>query len=446
MSIKLTDKYLKDFINEKEYNSDGMWNKAKSAYDKIINKTGEGSDFLGWVGLPEDYDKAEFAKIKTAAEKIRKHSKDVIVVGIGGSYLGARAAIEFIKSPLYNNLKKDTPDIYYLGNSISSDYLTEILSICENRDFSVIVISKSGTTTEPAVAFRILRGILEKKYGENAKDRVFAITDKNAEKSRLKALADLKGYETFIVPDDIGGRYSVLTAVGLLPIAVCGADIDAIMSGAADAKKKYLNFSGDNDCIKYAVLRNILHEKGKSIEILVSYEPAFAMMSEWWKQLFGESEGKNKKGIYPSSVIFSTDLHSLGQFIQDGSRIMFETVINIKEPQNKVIIPKETEKIDGMGFVDGVAFDEVNHKAMLGTVIAHTDGGTPNIIIDIDKRCEKTFGEIVYFFELVCAVSGYILGVNPFDQPGVEAYKKNMFALLGNPKYAKEREEIEKRI
>ncbi|MCL2774147.1 MAG: glucose-6-phosphate isomerase [Oscillospiraceae bacterium] len=446
MSIKLTDKYLKDFITEQECNSAEIWNKAKSAYDKIINRTGEGNTFLGWVDLPENYDKDEFARIKIAAEKIKKNSKAVIVVGIGGSYLGARAAIEFIKSPLYNNLKKDTPDIYYLGNSISSDNLTDVLSICENQDFSVIVISKSGTTTEPAIAFRILRGILEKKHGVNAKDRIFVITDKNGDKSKLKALAVLKGYETFIVPDDIGGRYSVLTAVGLLPIAICGADIDAIMSGAAESRKKYLNFNKENDCIKYAVLRNILYEKGKIVEILVSYEPACAMMNEWWKQLFGESEGKDKKGIFPSSVIFSTDLHSLGQFIQDGSRDMFETVINIKEPQNRVIIPKDNEKIDGMDYVDGMSFDEVNHKAMLGTVIAHTDGGTPNIIIDIAKRNEKTFGEIVYFFELACAVSGYILDVNPFDQPGVEAYKKNMFALLGNPKYAKEKEKIEKRI
>ncbi|MCL1858600.1 MAG: glucose-6-phosphate isomerase [Oscillospiraceae bacterium] len=446
MAIKLNDKYLKYFLSDEEQNSQIIWDRARNAYDKIINKTGEGSEMLGWASLPEDYDKDEFAKIKAAAEKIRGNSKAVVVVGIGGSYLGSRAAIEFIKSPLYNNLKKDTPDIYFLGNSISSDYLSEVKSICENQDFSVIVISKSGTTTEPAIAFRILRGILEKKYGDNVKDRIFVITDKNGQKSKLKALADLKCYETFVVPDDVGGRYSVLTAVGLLPIAVSGADIDKIMSGAAEARKKYLDFDKNNDCIKYAVLRNLLYEKGKSVEILVSYEPAFTMMNEWWKQLFGESEGKDKKGIYPSSVIFSTDLHSLGQFIQDGARIMFETVINIKEPQNKVKIPPDSEKIDGMGYVDGMMLDEVNYKAMLGTVIAHTDGGTPNMIIDIDKRDEKTFGELVYFFELACALSGYILEVNPFDQPGVEGYKINMFALIGNPKYAKEKEEIEKRI
>ena len=448
MPIKLNHKYLKYFLNEKEQNSQIIWDRAEAAFGKIINKTGEGSDFLGWVTLPEDYDKEEFARIKTAAEKIRKNSRAVIVVGIGGSYLGARAAIEFIKSPLYNNLKKDTPDIYFLGNSISSDNMTEIISICENQDFSVIVISKSGTTTEPAITFRILRGILEDKYGDKSRDRIFVITDKNGKKSKLKALADIKGYETFVVPDDVGGRYSVLTAVGLLPIAISGADIDKIMAGALEAKKKYLNFSKDNDCIKYAVLRNLLYEKGKGIEILVSYEPAMTMMNEWWKQLFGESEGKDKKGIYPSSVVFSTDLHSLGQLIQDGPRVMFETVINIKKPQNKVIIPADSEKIDGMDYVDGKELDEVNFKAMIGTIIAHTDGGTPNMILTIDKRNEKTFGEMVYFFELACAVSGYILDVNPFNQPGVEAYKINMFALLdiNNPKYDNARANINSKI
>jgi len=448
MAIKLNAKYLQNFYGEQELNTHKMWGYAKIALESIIKKNGAGNDFLGWVNLPADYDKEEFARIKAAAEKIKSNSEAVIVVGIGGSYLGARAAIEFIKSPLYNNIKKATPDIYYLGNSISSDNLTDILSIIENKNFSVIVISKSGTTTEPAVAFRILRGMLEKKYGNNSKDRIYVITDKNGKKSKLKALADLKGYETFVVPDDVGGRYSVLTAVGLLPIAVAGADIDAIMAGAAESRDKYLNFSKDNDVIKYAVLRNILHSKGKSVEILASYEPAFAMMCEWWKQLYGESEGKNEKGIFPASVIFSTDLHSLGQFIQDGSRIMFETVVNIKEPQNKVIIPADTEKIDGLDYIDGKAFDEVNFKAMLGTVIAHTDGGTPNIILTLDKRDEKNFGELVYFFELACAVSGYILGVNPFDQPGVEAYKVNMFALLDteNPKYDEIRNNINSRI
>ena len=451
MSIQLNTKYLDDYITKEEQNSQVVWKNAESAFNKIINKTGEGNNSLGWVNLPEDYDKAEFARIKAAAEKIKKQSEAVVVVGIGGSYLGARAAIDFIKSPRYNNIKKGTPDIYFLGNSISSDELEEVLALCENQDLSVIIISKSGTTTEPGIAFRILRGILEEKYGETeAAERIYIITDKNSEKSKLKAIAEAKGYETFIIPNDIGGRYSVLTPCGLLPIAVSGADIDKIIEGAKEARKNYLNFNKDNACIKYAVMRNILHKKGKSVEILASYEPAFAMMNEWWKQLFGESEGKNKKGIYPSSVIFSTDLHSLGQFIQDGSRIMFETVINIKEQRDKnnpVKIPADTsEKNDGMSYIDGAVLNEVNYKAMMATVIAHIDGGTPNMIIDIDKRDERTFGEIVYFFELACAVSGYILGVNPFDQPGVEAYKNNMFALLGNPKYAQNKEILEKRL
>ena len=450
MPVKVNDKYLKSFLcdyDEQKLNE--MWDRAKIAFDKIKNKNGEGKKMLGWVDLPENYVKQkEFEDIKAAAEKIKKNSQAVIVVGIGGSYLGSRAAVEFIKSPLYNNMKKDTPDIYFLGNSISSDNLTEIISICKEKDFSVIVISKSGTTTEPAIVFRILRGILKEKYKTAKKiaERIVVITDKNGKKSKLKSLASIKGYKAFVVPDNIGGRFSVLTAAGLLPIMVAGIDVDKIMAGAAAARNTYLDFNKDNDCLKYAVLRNLLREKGKSIEILASYEPAFAMMNEWWKQLFGESEGKNKKGLYPSSVIFSTDLHSLGQFIQDGSRIMFETVINIKESQNEVIIPEDSEKVDGMDYVDGKTLQEVNYKALLGTVIAHTDGGTPNIIIDIDKRDEKTFGELVYFFEFACAVSGYILGVNPFDQPGVEDYKKNMFALLGNPKYADEKEKIEKRI
>ena len=453
MPVKLSDKYLKYFINSYDKkNLDLMWGRAKTAFDKVINKTGEGGEMLGWVDLPINYDKEEFARIKKAAEKMKDNSKIVLVVGIGGSYLGARAAIEFIKSPMYNNLPKDTPNIYFLGNSICANNLTELLSVCENRDFSVIVVSKSGTTTEPAILFRILRGLLEEKYkdcadaAEKVRERIYVITDKCAKKSKLKELADLKGYETFIIPDDIGGRYSVLTAAGLLPIAVAGADIDKIMEGAAAARELYLDFGKDNDCLKYAVLRNLLYEKGLGVEIMVAYEPAYAVMNEWWKQLFGESEGKDKKGIYPSSVIFSTDLHSLGQFIQDGARIMFETVIHIKEPRNKVIIPSDTENIDGMSYVDGKSLAEVNYKALLGTVIAHTDGGTPNMIIDIDRRDEASFGEAVYFFELACAVSGYILGVNPFNQPGVEDYKTNMFALLGNPKFANAKKKIEKRL
>jgi glucose-6-phosphate isomerase len=465
MPIKLNDKYLKSFISEEDLTEE-VWNSAENALDKIIKKTGAGNDFLGWVDLPEDYDKEEFARVKKAAEKIKSNSQAVIIVGIGGSYLGTRAAIEFIKSPIYNDIKKDTPDIYYLGNSISTDNLAEIVDICKDRDFSVIIISKSGVTTEPAIVFRILREILEKKYGaDGAKNRIFTITDKNGhekdkngdyvldgngkkkDKSKLKQLSDIKGYEAFVVPDDVGGRYSVLTPVGLLPMAVAGIDIDKVMASAAEARKKYLTFSRDNDAVKYAVLRNILHaKKGDSVEIMVAYEPALAMMNEWWKQLYGESEGKDKKGIFPASVIFSTDLHSLGQFIQDGSRIMFETVINIKEPHNKMKIPVDSENADGMSYVDGAYLHKVNKKAMLATIIAHTDGKTPNIIIDIEKRDEQNFGELIYFFELACAVSGYILDVNPFDQPGVEAYKMNMFALLGNPVYADKCEKLEERI
>jgi glucose-6-phosphate isomerase len=467
MPVKLNDKYLKTFLSgHDKQNLKEMWKRAETAFDQVVNKTGAGGSMLGWLDLPEKYDKKEFARIKAAAKKIRENSKAVVVVGIGGSYLGARAAIEFIKSPLYNDLEENSPKIYFLGNSISSDYLSEVISICEKQDFSVIIISKSGTTTEPAIVFRILRRILEKKYKAEARERIFTITDKNAfrvyengeyildkngrkiSKSKLKELSDLKKYETFTVPEDVGGRYSVLTAVGLLPIAVAGIDIDEMMEGAAEARKTYLKFGKDNDCLKYAVLRNLLYEKGKKIEIMVAYEPALTTMNEWWKQLFGESEGKDKKGIYPSSVVFSTDLHSLGQFIQDGARIMFETVIHIKEPQNKFMIPADSEKIDGMEFVDGKALDEVNFNAMLGTVIAHTDGGTPNMILTINKRDASTFGSLAYFFELACAVSGYILGVNPFDQPGVEAYKINMFALLDteNPKYDDARKNINGKI
>jgi len=449
MAIKLNDKYLKYFFSQNDDNNlKLMWDRAKCAFDKVINETGEGKEMLGWRDLPLNYNKEEFGRIKAAAEKIKKNSTAVIVVGIGGSYLGARAAIEFVKSPLYNALEKNTPDIYYLGNSISSDSMAEIKSICEKQDFSIIVISKSGTTTEPSIAFRILRGILEKKYPETSTERIFAITDADGSKSKLKELASEKKYETFVVPDNIGGRYSVLTAVGLLPIAVAGIDIDEMMLGAAESRKNYLKFDMDNDCIKYAVLRNLLYEMGKIIEIMVAYEPAYTMMNEWWKQLFGESEGKDKKGIYPSSVIFSTDLHSLGQLIQDGPRVMFETVINIKKSQNEIIIPKDTKQGDGIHYVNDKTFDEVNEKAMLGTIIAHTDGGTPNMIIDIEKRDAKTFGELVYFFELACAVSGYILGVNPFNQDGVEAYKMNMFALLdsGNPKYEEQRKNIYEKL
>lgn len=444
MSVKLIDKYTKNFISKEELC--GITAQTISADLTVKNKNGLGHDFLGWVDLPVNYDKDEFARIKKAAEKIRKSCDILVVIGIGGSYLGARAAIEFVKSPLYNNLKKDTPDIYFTGNNISSSALAELLAICEGKDICVNVISKSGTTTEPAVAFRIFRDLLIKKYGEDgARERIFATTDKA--KGTLKKFSDEKGYETFVVPDDVGGRFSVLTAVGLLPIACAGCDIDAMMDGAAKASEMYLNtVFDDNDCLKYAALRNILYRKGFASEILVSYEHSMLMMNEWWKQLFGESEGKDHKGLYPSSVIFSTDLHSLGQYIQDGRRIMFETVIDIKKSNDDVIIPNDPANVDGLNFLSGKELHFVNQTAMKATVLAHVDGGVPNLVIEISDRSEETFGQLVYFFEYACAVSGYLLGVNPFNQPGVEAYKNNMYALLGKPGYEDKKAALEERM
>ena len=444
MSIKLVDKFLNGFVNEAEIKN--MQYSANVAYDLLVSGKGPGNDFLGWVNLPENYDKEEFARIKAAAEKIKKSCDILVVIGIGGSYLGARAAIEFVKSPLYNNLKKDTPDIYFAGNNISTTALTELLSICEGKDICVNVISKSGTTTEPAVAFRVFKALLQDKYGiEGARERIFVTTDKA--RGTLKSFSDKAGYETFVVPDDVGGRYSVLTAVGLLPIACAGIDIDAMMAGAAAAKKAYASASiEENDAIKYAVIRNILLRKGKSTEILVGYEPYLLMLNEWWKQLYGESEGKDNKGIFPASVIFSTDLHSLGQFIQDGNRNLFETVINVKNPGVEFVIPNDPANVDGLNFISGEKLDYVNKTAMLATLIAHNDGGVPNILLELDDKSAYTFGYVVYFFEFACAISGYILGVNPFDQPGVEAYKKNMFALLGKPGYEDMKEQLEKRI
>ena len=425
----------------------GMMERAVSdAKECLVGKTGAGNDFLGWIDLPENYDKEEFARIKLAAKKIQKSCDIFVVIGIGGSYLGARAAIEFVKSPVYNNLKKDTPDIYFAGNSISPSALNDLLKICEGKDICVNVVSKSGTTTEPAVAFRVFRKLLEDKYGkEGAKERIFATTDKA--KGTLKKFSDDNGYETFVVPDDVGGRFSVLTAVGLLPIAVAGIDIDEMMSGANDARLKYADANIDtNDCLKYVAIRNILYRKGKSVELLAAYEPAAQMLCEWWKQLFGESEGKDGKGIYPSSVIFSTDLHSLGQFVQDGSRIMFETVLDIKNANDSLPIPFDPENVDKLNFLSGMDLDVVNHKAMLGTLIAHTDGNVPNIVVELENRSARSFGHLVYFFEYACAVSGYTLGVNPFNQPGVESYKKNMFALLGKEGYEDLKAELDKRI
>lgn len=443
MSISLNTKYLQNFVAPHEIEAAKA--SAELAAKTVISRSGAGNDFLGWVDLPVDYDKEEFARIKAAAAKIQKQSDVLIVIGIGGSYLGARAAIEFLKSPLYNNLKKDTPEIYYVGNNISPTYLNEIISLCDGRDFSVNVISKSGTTTEPALAFRVFREMVEKKYGKDgAKDRIFCTTDKA--RGTLKQLADAEGYETFVIADDVGGRYSVLTAVGLLPIAVAGCDIDAIMAGAAQARDELSADYDHNDCYKYAAIRNILYKKNKAIEMLVSYDPSFTMMAEWWKQLFGESEGKDNRGIYPSSAIFSTDLHSMGQFIQDGSRVMFETVVDIKKPKKDFFLENDSENLDGLNFLTNQNMSVVNRKAFLGTVLAHTEGGVPNIVLELEDTSEKSFGYMVYFFEMACAVSGYLLGVNPFNQPGVESYKKNMFALLGKPGYEDQRAALEEKL
>ncbi|MDE6670723.1 MAG: glucose-6-phosphate isomerase [Ruminococcus sp.] len=443
MSLKLNTKYLADFVNPDELA--GIKAQVEVAVDALHNKTGLGNDFLGWVNLPTDYDKEEFSRIKASAEKIKANSDILIVIGIGGSYLGARAAIELLKSPLYNNMKKDTPDIYYVGNSINPTYLNEIIALCKDKDFSVNVISKSGTTTEPALAFRIFKKMVEEKYGkEEAKNRIFATTDKA--RGTLKNLADAEGYETFVIPDDVGGRFSVLTAVGLLPIAVAGCDIDALMAGARKAQNDFCADFDNNDCYKYAALRNILYRKGKSVEMLVSYDPSFVMMSEWYKQLFGESEGKDNKGIFPSAGVFSTDLHSMGQYIQDGARILFETVVDIKNPKTDLFLEPDEENLDGLNFLTNQNMSVVNRKAFEGTVLAHTEGGVPNIILELEDTTEESVGYMIYFFEKACAISGYVLGVNPFNQPGVESYKSNMFALLGKPGYEGAKAELEAKL
>lgn len=443
MSLKLNTKYLADFMNKDELA--GIRHQVEASAEMLHNKSGQGSDFLGWLTLPTDYDKEEFARIKAAAKKIQGNSEILIVIGIGGSYLGARAAIEFLKSTLYNNLKKDTPDIYYVGNSINPTYLSEIISLCEGKDFSVNVISKSGTTTEPALAFRVFKDLVEKKYGKDgAKDHIFATTDKA--KGTLKELSDTEGYETFVVPDDVGGRFSVLTAVGLLPIAVAGCDIDALMAGAAQAQQDYMADFENNDCYKYAAIRNVLSRKGKAVEMLVSYDPNFVMMAEWYKQLFGESEGKDNKGIFPSAAVFSTDLHSMGQYIQEGSRILFETVVDIKKPKTDLYLEANEENLDGLNFLCNQNMSVVNHKALEGVILAHTEGGVPNIILELEDTTEKSLGYLIYFFEKACAISGYLLGVNPFNQPGVESYKKNMFALLGKPGYEDQKAALEAKL
>lgn len=443
MLVKLNSKYVQKFVAPHELQA--IASQTENAATQLKNKTGLGNDFLGWCDLPCSYDKDEFERIKAAAEKIKKISDILIVIGIGGSYLGARAAIEFLKSPLYNNMKKDTPDIYYVGNNISPSYLNDILTVCEGKDIAVNVISKSGTTTEPALAFRVFRELVEKKYGKDgAKERIFCTTDKT--KGTLKSLADTEGYETFVIPDDVGGRFSVLTPVGLLPIACAGCDIDALMAGADEARKDLDSDFDNNDCYKYAALRNILYRKGKSTEMLVSYEPSFAMMNEWFKQLFGESEGKDNKGIFPASAIFSTDLHSMGQFIQEGSRIMFETVVDIKGSRKDFFLEDDKDNLDGLNFLTNQNMSVVNRKALEGTILAHTEGGVPNIVLEVEDMTEKSLGYLIYFFEKACAVSGYLLSVNPFDQPGVESYKKNMFALLGKPGYESEKSALEAKL
>ncbi len=443
MSLKLNTKYLADFMNNDELK--GIRHQVEASAKMLHEKSGQGSDFLGWLTLPTDYDKDEFARIKAAAKKIQSNSDILIVIGIGGSYLGARAAIEFLKSTMYNNLKKETPEIYYVGNSINPTYLSEIISLCEGKDFSVNVISKSGTTTEPALAFRVFKKLVEDKYGkEGAKDHIFATTDKA--KGTLKELSDTEGYETFVVPDDVGGRFSVLTAVGLLPIAVAGCDIDALMAGAAQAQHDYMADFENNDCYKYAAIRNILYRKGKGVEMLVSYDPNFVMMAEWYKQLFGESEGKDNKGVFPSAAVFSTDLHSMGQYIQEGARILFETVVDIKKPKTDLYLEADEENLDGLNFLCNQNMSVVNRKALEGVILAHTEGGVPNIILELEDTTEKSLGYLIYFFEKACAISGYLLGVNPFNQPGVESYKKNMFALLGKPGYEDQKAALEAKL
>ena len=449
MENRVTFDYSKamQFIGENEITS--IKAIAETAKNILVEKSGAGNDFLGWIDLPVNYDKEEFARIQKAADKIKNDSDVLVVIGIGGSYLGARAAIEFLRHSFYNNLPKEvrkTPEIYYCGNSISSTYLQHLIDVIGDRDFSVNIISKSGTTTEPAIAFRIFKEMAEKKYGkEEAAKRIYATTDKA--KGALKNLATEEGYESFVVPDDVGGRFSVLTAVGLLPIAVSGADITKLMEGAAAGRERALNVPFEqNDAVLYAAIRNILHNKGKSVEILANYEPSMHYVSEWWKQLYGESEGKDQKGIFPASVDLTTDLHSMGQFIQDGARIMFETVVNVGEPKATITIGKEPVDLDGLNYLAGKDMDFVNKSAMNGTILAHTDGQVPNLMINVPKQDEYTLGELFYFFEFAVGVSGYMLGVNPFNQPGVESYKKNMFALLGKPGYEKEREELLKRL
>ncbi|UOQ94215.1 glucose-6-phosphate isomerase [Halobacillus shinanisalinarum] len=435
------------FFNEHEL--DYMQGAVSLAHKALHEKTGAGNDFLGWIDLPVDYDKDEFSRIKQAAEKIKSDSDVLLVVGIGGSYLGARAAIEMLNHSFYNELSQEhrkTPQVFFVGNSVSAPYINELFDVLKDKDVSVNVISKSGTTTEPAIAFRIFRKFLEEKYGrEEAQKRIYATTDK--EKGALKTLANEQGYESFVVPDDVGGRYSVLTAVGLLPIAASGIDIEEMMKGAQASREELSSDRlSENPAYQYAAVRNALYSKGKTIEMMINYEPSLQYLSEWWKQLFGESEGKDHKGIFPSSANFSTDLHSLGQYVQDGRRDLFETILHVEEPTSDYTIEEDEQNLDGLNYLAGKTVDEVNEKAYQGTMLAHTDGQVPNLIVHIPKRDAFTFGYLAYFFEKACAISGYILGVNPFDQPGVEAYKKNMFALLGKPGFEQQKQDLEKRL
>ena len=444
MALTFSGKYAESFYNQHELNY--IATQVADATKQIADRTGAGNLFLGWVDLPEQYDREEFARIKAAAAKIQGDTDIFIVIGIGGSYLGARAAIEFLKSPLYNALTKTAPKIYFAGNSISGSQLSELLTLCEGKRVSINVVSKSGTTTEPAIAFRVLRDYLETHYGkEEARGRIYCTTDRA--RGTLKALADSEGYQSFVVPDDVGGRFSVLTACGLLPIAVCGADIDRLMAGARAARTEYLTTSfEENACLLYAALRNLFYRRGYQIELVAAYEPRFAMMAEWFKQLYGESEGKDHKGLFPASVIFSTDLHSMGQYVQDGARRLFETVVRMGGNDADLTLVEAADDGDGLNFLAGKTMSYVNDKACEGTLLAHNDGGVPNLVITLDCPDEEHLGRLVYFYEYACAVSGYLLGVNPFDQPGVEAYKRNMFALLGKPGYEEERAKLEARL
>ena len=445
MTLSLHEEYLRNFLAPDALQT--IAPEINHAYDTLLSRTGAGADYLGWLDLPVNYDKEEFARIETAAKKIRNTCDVFVVLGIGGSYLGARAAIEFLKTPDYNVCRDaNTPAIYFAGNNISTTALNNLLTICRDKNVCVNVISKSGTTTETAIAFRVFKNLLVEKYGEQgAKERIFATTDK--EKGTLKAYADRSGFETFVVPDDVGGRYSVLTAVGLLPIAVAGIDIRALMAGAADARKAFMVKDIEtNAAMRYAAIRNLLLRSGKTTEVLVGYEPYMLMINEWWKQLYGESEGKEGKGIFPASVVFSTDLHSLGQYIQEGARHLMETVVSVENDGETFVIPNDEQNIDGLNFLSGMTLDHVNKQAMQATLLAHVDGGVPNILLTLEDRSAHSLGYLFYFFEFACAISGYTLSVNPFNQPGVESYKKNMFALLGKPGYEQMRTDLQKRI